>query len=52
MLERVSLAQMVEVMVKVLVNLARGTVFDQKAPEDTKTTHPHHLTSLRHVSAP
>lgn len=50
MLECVSLAQMIEVMVKVLVNLARGTIFDQKASEDTKTTHPHHLTGLKRVS--
>lgn len=50
-LKSVTFAQMVEIVVKVLVNLARGTVFDQKASKHTKATHPHHLTRLRHVSA-
>ena len=40
-LESVTLAQMVELVVEVLVDLAGGTVLDQQATEDTQTAHPH-----------
>jgi hypothetical protein len=42
-LESVTLAQVVEFMVKVLVDLAAGTVLDQEATEDTETAHPDNL---------
>jgi hypothetical protein len=43
MLEGVTLAQVVELVVKVLVNLAAGTVLDEKTAEDSKTAHPNNL---------
>lgn len=43
-LEGVTLAQVVELVVKVLVNLAGSTVLDQQAAEHTKAAHPHNLT--------
>lgn len=46
-LERVTLARVVELVVKVLIDLSAGTVFDQEAAEDTETTHPEDL--LRHT---
>lgn len=42
-LEGVTLAQVVEFVVKVLVDLAAGTVLDQKTAEDTETAHPDNL---------
>ncbi len=39
-LEGVTLAQMVELVVKVLVNFARCTVFDQQTAENSETAHP------------
>lgn len=42
-LEGVTLAQVVELVVEVLVDLARGTVFDQEAAEDSEAAHPEHL---------
>lgn len=42
-LEGVTLAQVVELVVKVLVDLAGGAVLDQQAAEDTETAHPHNL---------
>lgn len=42
-LEGVTLAQVVELVVKVLVDLAGGAVLDQKTAEDTETAHPHDL---------
>jgi hypothetical protein len=47
-LESVTLAQVVEFVVQVLVDLATGTVLDKKTSEDTKTTHPNDL--ARHTS--
>ncbi len=44
MLEGVTLAQVVELMVKVLIDLAAGTVLDEKTAKDTKTAHPDNLT--------
>jgi len=49
-LEGVTLAEVVEFVVQVLVDLAAGTVLDEEATEDTKTTHPDDLawhTSVR-----
>ena len=43
MLEGVTLAQVVEFVVEVFVNLARCTILDEEAAEDTETTHPHNL---------
>ena len=39
-LKSVTLAQMVQLVVKVLVNLSRGAVFHKKTTEYAKTTHP------------
>lgn len=39
-LEGVTLGKVVELVVEVLVNLARGTVLYKKAAEDTETAHP------------
>ena len=47
-LEGVTLAEVVELVVEVLVDLARSAVFDQKAAKDTETAHPHDLTILHH----
>lgn len=43
-LEGVTLAQVVEFVVEVLVDLAGGTVLDEQTAEDTETTHPLDLT--------
>ena len=55
-LERVTLAQLVEFMVEVLVNLASSTVLDKKTPENTQASHPEDLAVNRypsvHVSSP
>jgi hypothetical protein len=55
-LEGVTLAELVEFVVEVLVDLAGGTVLDQKTAEDTETSHPEDLTvehpSISHVSCP
>jgi hypothetical protein len=42
-LEGVTLAQVVEFVVKVFVDLAAGTVLDQKTTEDSETPHPDNL---------
>lgn len=42
-LEGVTLAQVVELVVEVAVDLAGGAVLDEQAAEDTKTAHPHNL---------
>ena len=43
-LECITLAQVVQFVVEVLVDLARGTVLDEQSAENTQTTHPHDLT--------
>lgn len=43
-LEGVTLAELVELVVQVLVDLASGTVLDQETTEDTETSHPEDLT--------
>lgn len=42
-LEGVTLAQVVKLVVKVLVNLAAGTVLDEKAAENAESAHPNDL---------
>jgi hypothetical protein len=42
-LEGVTLAEVVQLVVKVLVDLAAGTVLDEKTAEDTQTAHPQNL---------
>ena len=42
-LEGVTLGEVVQLVVEVLVDLAGGTVLDQKAAEDTETAHPEDL---------
>ena len=42
-LEGVTLTEVVELMVKVLVDLASGTVLDKKTSENSETAHPHDL---------
>jgi len=44
-LEGVTLAEVVELVVEVLVNLSAGTVLDKKAAEDTLAAHPKDLTA-------
>jgi len=39
-LERVTLAERVELVVEVLVDLAAGAVLDEETAEDTLVTHP------------
>jgi hypothetical protein len=46
-LEGVTLGEMVEFVVKVLVNLAAGTILDEQTTEDSQTTHPNDLTVER-----
>jgi hypothetical protein len=47
-LESVTLAEMVELVVEVLVDLAARTVSDEKTTEDTESTHPKNLAIERH----
>lgn len=47
-LEGVTLGSLVEVVVKVLINLSALSVLDEESPQDTKTTHPENL--RRHTS--
>jgi hypothetical protein len=42
-LEGVTLREVVQLVVEVLVDLAGGTVLDEKTAEDTKTAHPENL---------
>lgn len=42
-LEGVTLAQVVELVVKVFVDLTAGAVLDQQTTENTKAAHPHDL---------
>lgn len=52
MLEGITFAQMIELVIQVLVDLARGTIFDQETAEDSETSHPEHLARRQqhHVS--
>jgi len=49
-LEGVTLAQVVELMVQVLIDLAAGPVLDEEAAEDTLTAHPEHLAVIVSIS--
>ena len=51
-LERISLAQMIELMIEMFVNFARGAVLDQQAAEDAEATHPHYLATFIHPVSP
>ncbi len=42
-LEGVTLAEMIQFVVEVLVDLAAGTILYEKAAEDTESSHPHNL---------
>lgn len=43
--EGVTFAQMIELMVEMLVDLARSPILYQETAEHSKTTHPHHLSA-------
>jgi len=49
-LEGVTLTEMVKLMVKVLVDLASGTVLDKKTSENSETAHPHDLAVSNGIS--
>lgn len=51
MLEGVTLAQVVEFMVEMLVDLSRGTILDEKPAQNALATHPKNLTKIRTLSA-
>lgn len=51
-LEGVTLGQMVELMVEVLVDLAGGTVLDEETTEDSEAAHPEDLAVDTRVSTP
>lgn len=42
-LESVTLAELIELVVKVLVDLSRSPVLDQQSSEDAETSHPENL---------
>ena len=46
-LEGVTLGQVVQLVVKVLVDLSGGTVLDEETTEDTETAHPENLAKPR-----
>lgn len=46
-LEGVTLGEVVQLVVEVLVDLSGGAVLDQKAAEDTETAHPEDLAVFR-----
>lgn len=50
-LEGVTLAEMVQPVVEMLVDFAGSAIFHQKATEDAETAHPHHLAISRHSSS-
>jgi hypothetical protein len=50
-LERVTLAQVVEFVVEMLVDLSRGTILDEKPAQNALATHPKNLTKIRTLSA-
>jgi len=49
-LEGVTLGEVVELVVEVLVNLSGGTVLDKKTAEDTETAHPEDLAVNNRIS--
>lgn len=50
MLEGVTFTKVVELMVKVLVDLASSTVLDKKTSENSETAHPHDLAVFNGIS--
>ena len=50
-LEGVTLGEVVELVVEVLVDLAAGTVLDEQSAKDAETTHPQNLTVIPTMSA-
>lgn len=51
MLEGVTLAQVVEFVIQVLIDLARGTVLDEKTAEDSLAAHPEDLAIIKYSLA-
>ena len=49
-LEGVTLTQMVQMVIEMLVNLARGTILDQKTSEHSQAAHPQNLTGTLSAS--
>jgi len=49
-LEGVTLAQVVQLVVEVLIDLAAGTVLDEETAEDTLAAHPEHLAVIVMIS--
>jgi len=49
-LEGVTLAEMVQLVVEVLVDLSGGTVLDEETAEDTEATHPEDL-AVKHTQS-
>ena len=49
-LEGVTLAGVVQLVVEVLVDLAAGAVLDEETAEDTETAHPQNLAVIHHIS--
>ncbi len=45
-LKCVTLAEVVQLVVEMLVYLAAGTIFHKEAAENTKSSHPHDLTEI------
>ncbi len=50
-LEGVTLAELVEFVVEVLVNLAGSAILDQKTSENTQASHPENLAAIPILSA-
>ena len=50
-IEGVTLAQVVELVVKMFVDLAGGAVLDEQTTEDTQAAHPHDLAVHHHQLA-
>ena len=50
MFEGVTLGEVVELMIKVLVDLASGTVLDKETSENSETAHPHDLAVSNGIS--
>jgi hypothetical protein len=48
-LEGITLAEMVEFVVQVFVNLSGGTILDEKAAKNSETTHPENLAVRRYT---
>lgn len=49
-LEGVTLAQLVELVIEMLVNLASSTVLDEKTSEHAEASHPEDLAAIQRIS--